>query len=68
MKTDRLDLGGLLSLLARHQEGDRRWRVVRVPDVVARKLLIALWDYVEQAPGFGVTKCEPKNCEIRYSP
>ena len=33
VKTDRLDLGGLLSLLARHQEGDRRWRVVRVPDV-----------------------------------
>ena len=32
-KTDRLDLGGLLSLLARHQEGDRRWRVVRVPSV-----------------------------------
>jgi len=32
-KTDRLDLGGLLSLLARHQQGDRRWRVVRVPDV-----------------------------------
>ena len=33
-KTDRLDLGGLLSLLARHQQGDRRWRVVRVPSVV----------------------------------
>lgn len=33
-KTDRLDLGGLLSLLARHQHGDRRvWRVVRVPSV-----------------------------------
>ena len=32
-KTDRLDLGGLLSLLARHQQGDRRWRVVRVPSV-----------------------------------
>jgi transposase len=32
-KTDRLDLGGLLSLLARHQQGDRRWRVVRVPTV-----------------------------------
>jgi transposase len=33
VKTDRLDLGGLLSLLARHQQGDRRWRVVRVPTV-----------------------------------
>jgi len=32
-KTDRLDLGGLLSLLARDQQGDRRWRVVRVPSV-----------------------------------
>jgi transposase len=32
-KTDRLDLGGLLSLLARHQQGDRRWRVVRVPSI-----------------------------------
>jgi transposase len=32
-KTDRLDLRGLLSLLARHQQGDRRWRVVRVPDI-----------------------------------
>jgi transposase len=32
-KTDRLDLGGLLSLLARHQQGDRRWRGVRVPTV-----------------------------------
>jgi transposase len=32
-KTDRLDLSGLLSLLARHQQGDRRWRVVRVPSV-----------------------------------
>lgn len=32
-KTDRLDLGGLLSLLARHQQGDRRWREVRVPSV-----------------------------------
>jgi transposase len=31
-KTDRLDLGGLLSLLARYVQGDRRvWRVVRVP-------------------------------------
>ena len=32
-KTDRLDLGGLLSLLARDQQGDRRWWVVRVPSV-----------------------------------
>ena len=33
-KTDRLDLGGLLSLLARYAQGDRRaWRVVRVPSV-----------------------------------
>jgi transposase len=32
-KTDRLDLGGLLSLLARDQQGDRRWRVVRVPSI-----------------------------------
>jgi transposase len=31
-KTDRLDLGGLLNLLARYIQGDRRcWRVVRVP-------------------------------------
>ena len=33
-KTDRLDLGGLLNLLARHHQGDTRtWRVVRVPSV-----------------------------------
>lgn len=33
-KTDRLDLGGLLNLLARHHQGDRHgWRVVRVPSV-----------------------------------
>src|SRR5262249_46278581 len=33
-KTDRLDLGGLLSLLARYVLGDRRaWRVVHVPTV-----------------------------------
>lgn len=33
-KTDRLDLGGLLNLLARYLLGDRRvWRVVRVPTV-----------------------------------
>jgi transposase len=33
-KTDRLDLSGLLTLLARHVHGDRRvWRVVRAPSV-----------------------------------
>jgi transposase len=33
-QTDRLDLGGLLRLLARYVHGDRRvWRVVRVPTV-----------------------------------
>jgi transposase len=33
-KTDRLDLAGLLTLLARYSLGDRRgWRVVRVPSV-----------------------------------
>jgi transposase len=33
-KTDRLDLGGLLHLLARYHQGDSRaWRVVRVPTV-----------------------------------
>jgi transposase len=34
-KTDRLDLAGLLSLLARYVQGDRRvWRIVRVPSMV----------------------------------
>ena len=34
VKTDRLDLGGLLNLLARHHQGDgHSWRVVRVPSV-----------------------------------
>jgi transposase len=34
-KTDRVDLGGLLNLLARFMAGDRRcWRVVRVPSVL----------------------------------
>jgi transposase len=41
-KTDHLDLGGLLNLLARYVAGDRRcWRVVRVPglaDEDARQL------------------------------
>lgn len=33
-KSDQLDLGGLLNLLARYVAGDRRcWRVVRVPSV-----------------------------------
>lgn len=33
-KSDQLDLAGLLSLLARYAQGDRRaWRVVRVPTV-----------------------------------
>jgi transposase len=33
-KTDRLDLAGLLSLLARYRQGERRvWRVVKVPTV-----------------------------------
>src|SRR5262245_7881847 len=33
-KTDRLDLGGLLNLLARHHQGaGQGWRVVRVPSV-----------------------------------
>jgi transposase len=33
-KTDQLDLGGLLTLLARYRAGDQRcWRVVRVPSV-----------------------------------
>ena len=45
-KTDRLDLGGLLSLLARYVQGDHRvWRVVRVPTVAeedARQLPRAL--------------------------
>jgi len=35
-KTDRLDLSGLLSLLARYLRGDRHaWRVARVPPVAA---------------------------------
>jgi transposase len=34
VKTDRLDLGGLVNLLARYQQGDRQvWRTVRVPSV-----------------------------------
>jgi transposase len=36
LKTDRLDLLGLLNLLARYVQGDRRaWRVVRAPSVEA---------------------------------
>ncbi len=50
-KTDRLDLAGLLTLLARYLQGDRRtWRVVRVPSVSeedARHLHRA-WTTVQQ--------------------
>jgi transposase len=36
LKTDRLDLVGLLNLLARYRQGDQRaWRVVHVPSVSA---------------------------------
>ena len=51
MKSDRLDLGGLLTLLARYVAGDRRcWRVVRVPadqDEDARHLH-RTWEAVQQ--------------------
>ncbi len=50
-KSDRLDLGGLLTLLARDVAGDRRcWRVVRVPtdaDEDARHLH-RTWEAVQQ--------------------
>jgi len=50
-KSDRLDLGGLLTLLARYVAGDRRcWRVVRVPsdqDEDARHLH-RTWEAVQQ--------------------
>jgi transposase len=50
-KTDRLDLAGLLNLLARYQLGDRRvWRVVRVPTVAdedARQLHRS-WETLQQ--------------------
>lgn len=50
-KTDKLDLAGLLNLLARYLAGDERaWRVVRVPSVAeedARQLHRA-WETVQQ--------------------
>ena len=49
--TDRLDLGGLLSLLARYLAGDRRvWRVVRVPSVADEdaRQLHRTWETVQQ--------------------
>jgi transposase len=50
-KTDRLDLAGLLNLLARYLLGDQRvWRVVRVPSVAeedARQLHRA-WESLQQ--------------------
>ena len=50
-KTDRLDLAGLLSLLARYLQGDRRvWRVVRVPSVEEEdaRQLHRTWEAVQQ--------------------
>jgi transposase len=50
-KTDRLDLAGLLSLLARYLAGDRRvWRVVRVPSVADEdaRQLHRTWETVQQ--------------------
>ena len=50
-KTDRLDLGGLLSLLARYLHGDQRvWRVVRVPSVSEEdaRHLHRTWEAVQQ--------------------
>ncbi len=50
-KTDKLDLAGLLSLLARYQLGDRRvWRVVRVPSVADEdaRQLHRTWESVQQ--------------------
>jgi transposase len=50
-KTDRLDLAGLLSLLARYLTGDRRvWRVVRVPSVAEEdaRQLHRTWETVQQ--------------------
>ena len=50
-KTDKLDLAGLLNLLARYLAGDRRaWRVVRVPTVAdedARQLHRS-WETLQQ--------------------
>ena len=50
-KTDRLDLAGLLNLLARDLLGDRRvWRVVRVPSVAEEdaRQLHRTWESVQQ--------------------
>jgi transposase len=50
-KTDRLDLAGLLTLLARYLQGDRRaWRVVRVPSVSEEdaRHLHRTWEAVQQ--------------------
>jgi transposase len=50
-KTDRLDLAGLLNLLARYLLGDPRvWRVVRVPSVAEEdaRQLHRTWESVQQ--------------------
>jgi transposase len=50
-KTDKLDLAGLLNLLARYLAGDRRaWHVVRVPSVAAEdaRQLHRTWETVQQ--------------------
>jgi transposase len=50
-KTDRLDLAGLLNLLARYRLGDPRvWRVVRVPSVAEEdaRQLHRTWESVQQ--------------------
>jgi transposase len=50
-KSDRLDLGGLLSLLGRYVLGDRRvWRVVRVPSVTEEdaRQLHRTWETAQQ--------------------
>jgi transposase len=50
-KTDRLDIAGLLTLLARYQLGDQRvWRVVRVPSVDEEdaRQLHRTWESVQQ--------------------
>jgi transposase len=50
-KTDKLDLAGLLNLLARYRLGDQRvWRVVRVPSVAEEdaRQLHRSWETVQQ--------------------
>jgi transposase len=50
-KTDRLDLGGLLGLLTRYVQGDRRvWHVVRVPAVSEEdaRHVHRTWEMVQQ--------------------